>query len=75
LTYYSETNVSDADTWKAITTQGEIGYVKETYSTINEFGYGEQSLARHEISIPEFSPKFRIVIGGEIPQGGIYRIG
>ena len=79
LTFYDENEVSDADTWRRISSLATIGYVDQqnVYAAQKEatdlvFSNGQKS--KEPPSPPIFKPKFRLVIGGQDSGGAMYRI-
>ena len=73
LKYYSEDEVASTNSWRKITTLATIGYL-EAEVTMNSLDYNGDIAPsqKQQKPTPEFNPKFRIVIGKNPNNGGIY---
>jgi hypothetical protein len=72
LIYYTEAEVGDNNTWRSITTPARIGFVDQTYSSFSDLTGNGRSTLKQDGEIPDFKPKFRLVIGGDIAQNALY---
>jgi hypothetical protein len=74
LSYYDEEDVSDAASWRRITSLAKIGHVTEEVIDKQHTDQTSVQALKKQKEPPYFKPKFRLVIGGENSSGGIFSI-
>lgn len=72
IKHYTEEQINDAKTWRLVTKPAQIGFIKP--QDAKQYDFEKQHLENDNSTSPTFSPKFRLIIGGETSRGALYLV-